>query len=512
MTTAIFAALAAWVTAMIAVPPTIRLALARNLVDAPDECRRIHLRAVPRLGGVAVCLGAMVGVGVLAAAGTLPASGSIGSEPLVGLLAGSVVMLVVGLVDDLRGIRPIEKLAGQLIAAVVVVIGGFRIDMLILTPGIEFSLGWASLPLTVFWLVGVTNAFNLIDGLDGLASGVALVALGAIAIAAGVLHHALPLALVLVLAGALIGFLRHNVSPARIFLGDVGSLSVGLALAVLSVEGTRDAHGAVYMAVPIFALAFPLLDTSVSMLRRWLRGVPLSCADGRHVHHQLVALGLSHTRAAVVICAFSAGVALFGLSISFAPPALTLAVGGLGGFVFVLVAVHGVKLLHYHELSEMQASFASGLRKARSVIKDRIHARDLEFRLRRANTLTEIEALLGQYSAIFGFEAMVLCRTDDPPLPIMHDARRRVLRMDRPVHYVAGALTDEVVLRVYWYEDARAHPVYAERIVRMIAPALESAMAVSPHAVGVEFGAAGSAFDSAIVPARPRRSASVSIR
>ena len=510
MTIAIIAALAAWVTVLLAVPPTIRLALARNLVDAPDECRRIHLRAVPRLGGVAVCLGVMVGVGVLAVSGLLPELGSLGAASLVGLLAGSIVMLVVGLVDDLRGIRPIEKLAGQLIGAIVVVMGGFRLDMLMLTPGLELSLGWLSVPLTLFWIVGATNAFNLIDGLDGLASGVALVALAAIAVAAGFLQHTMVLGLALVLAGALIGFLRHNASPARIFLGDVGSLSVGLALAVLSVEASRDARGAVYMAVPIFALAFPLLDTSVSMLRRWLRGVPLSSADGRHVHHQLVALGLTHTRAVVVICAFSAGVALFGLSISFAPPALTLAVGGLGGFVLVLVAVHGAKLLHYHELIEMQASFTSGLRKARSVIKDRIHARDLEFRLRRSGSIAEIEALLQQYSSIFGFERMILCRASELTASLVASGHSRTLRMERPVH-VCGA--EEIVLRIWWHDDARAHPVYAERIVRMIAPALEVSLGEMSHLVASHFGMAVAPFESLVLTSpRARRPASATGR
>ncbi|HEX6630208.1 MAG TPA: MraY family glycosyltransferase, partial [Gemmatimonadaceae bacterium] len=316
----LLAAGAATLASLLLVPPTVRLARARNLLDTPGAARRLHSEAVPRLGGIAVWLGCAAGIGLASLLGL--SLGEMSVARSAGLFTGLLLMIVTGLVDDVRGLRAGTKFGAQCLAALLVIAVGFRIDAIALPAGAPISLGWLSVPLTLLWLVGVTNAFNIIDGLDGLASGVALIALGAFAVAAVLLDNAWTLLVMLPLAGGITGFLRYNASPARIFLGDVGSLSIGFALAVLGVEAARGAAGGVHMAVPVFALAFPLLDTAVAMLRRWLRGAPLMGADGRHVHHQLVGLGLTHTRTAVLIWLFALGVASLGLSIEFAPPAV----------------------------------------------------------------------------------------------------------------------------------------------------------------------------------------------
>ena len=169
-------------------------------------------------------------------------------------------------------------------------------------------------------LVGVSNAFNLIDGLDGLAGGVGVIALAAIGAAAAVLGSLRVPLQALALAGALIGFLRYNRPPARIFLGDSGSLVVGFLLAFISVRGSSTKGGVVQGLVPILALSYLLLDTGIAMLRRWLRGAPLSRADDRHIHHQLLAHGLTPRRAVATIYAASAFIALLGLCVTFVPP------------------------------------------------------------------------------------------------------------------------------------------------------------------------------------------------
>ena len=470
---------------LIVVPPTIRLARSFGLLDAPDAARRLHHLAVPRLGGLAVWAGAFVG---MLAAVIFPAALGLDAFPTlsvaeqrlaVGLLAGVALMIAVGFVDDVRGLRPAHKFAAQVVAAIIVTAAGFRIESIALPGTGSLGLGWLAVPATMLWVVGVTNAFNLIDGLDGLAGGVALVGLVSLGVAGVMLGNTLVLGIAVPLAAGVVGFLRFNTArPSRIFLGDVGSLSIGFALAVLTVEGARRPQGDIVAVVPLFGLAFPLLDTTIAMVRRWLRGVPLTGADGRHVHHQLVCLGLSRTRAAAAICVFSASVAAAGLSLAFAPSSLTLTLALLGGAAGLLFVVHGLRWLGYHEFVEAHASFASGLFKARGVIRDRILAREFEVRIREAASFGMLEVLLEEVVRTFGFERVALLdsaalRTEDP----MFGAEQRLLRLDRPICVPAAWGEEWLVLRVWWREETRTPPLYAERVVRMLAPALESALA-----------------------------------
>ena len=491
MTPYFISAGSALLVTLLLVPPTIALARSFGLLDAPDAARRLHCSAVPRLGGIAVWLGTFVGVVtailVPALVGLPTLVGLTESEQRLtaGLLGGVLLMIAAGFVDDVRGLRPAHKLAVQLLAAAIVGAAGFRIDSLALPGGGSLELGWLAVPATLLWLVGVTNAFNLIDGLDGLAGGIALVGLATVGVAGVFLGNDAVLALAIPLAAGVVGFLRFNTArPSRIFLGDVGSLSIGFALAILMVEGARRPQGDIVAVVPLFGLAFPLFDTAIAMIRRWLRGVPLSGADGRHVHHQLVCLGLSRTRAAAAICAFSACVALAGLSLAFAPSSFTLTLALLGGAAALLVVVHGLRWLGYHEFVEAQASFASGLYKARSVIRDRILARELEVRLRDAGSFTALEVLLVEMEKTFGFERVELAdaaalRADDTLLR----SGARVLRLERPLSTGTPWGSDSVVLRVWWREETRTPPLYAERVVRMLAPAIEHALqTVAPPA------------------------------
>jgi UDP-GlcNAc:undecaprenyl-phosphate GlcNAc-1-phosphate transferase len=469
----------ALLASMIVVPPTVRVARARGLLDHPDGSRRIHVRPVPRLGGIALWIGALAGLAAWWAASRASGGGISVPAWTPGAFAGLAVMLVVGFVDDVRGIQPRHKLLAQVAAAVLVVAAGFRLDVVSLGGGTALSLGWAAAPLSVLWIVAVTNAFNLIDGLDGLAGGITLVSVLALAASAFFSGNLAMLPVLAAILGGTLGFLRYNHCPATIFLGDVGSLSLGFALSLLSVESARLPDGSVAIVVATFALAFPVLDITIAMLRRWLRGAPLMAADGRHVHHQLVGLGLSHSRAVALICLFAIGVAGLGLSITFAPPVLTLALVTLGAVVWVLLVVHGSRYLQYHEFSEAQASFSSGLLRARVVIRERILARDLEAQIRRAESLGELELVLDQSRGMFGFHRVQLVGPHrpnvldlmEPPAP-----RGRLFSLECPLGASANERLD-YLLRISWLADSRTPPLYAERVVRMIAPALQDMLA-----------------------------------
>lgn len=306
-------------------PMVIRAAGALKLYDSPDGERRMHALPVPRLGGVAVFLGAAA-VACLLFIRTSPrftTPGPVGDAQirlLAGAFIGSGMLFLTGLVDDIRGLSPGVKFLAQIFAALVAVAFGARLDSIALGYGVGVPLGWFGVPLVILWIVGVTNVFNFIDGLNGLAGGIAVVACATIIIAAAALGNLFVLMPVVALMGALLGFLRYNFPKAQIFLGDSGSLSVGFLLAVLSVQASVNAAGSTLLIIPLVALAVPLLDGALAIIRRWLRKVPISGADARHIHHRLLALGLSSERTAMVLWALAAGFAAFGLLIALTAP------------------------------------------------------------------------------------------------------------------------------------------------------------------------------------------------
>ena len=300
-------------------PALIRVAERVNAVDQPDA-RKTHTAPMPRIGGVAVFAGFIAGMAFAAYA-----TGLLFHLPQGvywrGLIFAATGLFLVGLLDDLRGLSFKWKFAAQIIAAVFVWQAGFRIDVVSHPLGGDLNLAWLSLPITVLWIVGITNAVNLIDGLDGLAAGIALittVTVGVIAFGRGLLGVT---AASVTLAGALVGFLRFNFNPARIFLGDSGSLFLGFVLAVTSVRGSQKGPTAVAVVVPLLVLGLPLLDTGLAVVRRSLkigsRGMKTDNAvryffrnyqevflpDRGHIHHRLMDLGLSHRNAVLVLYA-----------------------------------------------------------------------------------------------------------------------------------------------------------------------------------------------------------------
>jgi UDP-GlcNAc:undecaprenyl-phosphate GlcNAc-1-phosphate transferase len=458
-------AIAGWLSG---VPAKVRPA--EKLTGRPRE-------PIPRLGGVAVCFAlplALVATLYLTAfaAGAIPAFPTMIAQ----LMAACAILFVVGLVDDLRGVPPVAKIAAQTAASLIVFQGGFRLEAITFLAGHDFSLGWFSLPLTVLWLVGVSNAFNLIDGLDGLAGGVALIALACIVPGSMILGHQGTAIYAVALAGALVGFLRYNFPPARIFLGDSGSLVVGFLLAILSVRAATTPAGVTYALLPILALSYLLLDTGIAILRRWLRGDPLSRADSRHIHHQLAALGLSRRRALFVIYSSSAALAAFGFSATFAPPEITLIItaGGVGALIVVIGG--GIYWLEYHEFFEAGSSVASAMRNARSVIRDKINARDMAKAIRVASTREQVETLLQESAPKFRFSHMTLTDLESRKrAPGRHTQELQALRLwklEYPILANGSHDHNALCLTIWCSLSVAQRPAGAERVAQILGPAI----------------------------------------
>ena len=288
------------------VPLFARLATARGLVDQPNG-RKVHTTPIPRIGGAAIFIAFYLTLGL--AALLFPAV----SRPLIVepenmlLIAGSVLAFAVGLVDDFKRLRARQKFALQLAAAGLAYLGGIRIESIGFYTLFQVDLGWLSPVVSIFWIALVINAFNLIDGLDGLAGGVGLIASLILAYVC-FLHRNLPAMLyMLAIAGELLGFLRYNFHPASVFMGDGGSYFLGYLLGVVSVLAAGQNTATMTFLVPMLAVALPVIDVSMAILRRFVRGQAIFGADKRHFHHMLLRKGLSH-RNAVLLCY---GVALF---------------------------------------------------------------------------------------------------------------------------------------------------------------------------------------------------------
>jgi len=309
---ALAAALLAGVVTSVAVPPVARLAEALQAVDRADGRRKRHAGEIPRLGGVAIALGLACGCALALAIQGGAWAEALPKREFFALAFGTGLVFLVGLVDDLFGVSPGSKFLVQFLAAWLLVRVGWSIEVLSV-PGIgTIDLGfWGGL-VSLLWIVGVTNAINLIDGLDGLAGGlVAIIAASFLAFSA-LQGNAGSVLLMAAIFGACLGFLRHNWAPARIYLGDSGSLTLGFLLAAISVHSSLKAQAAVAILVPVLALGLPVIDTLLVMALRFFegRGAPVARrfagmfhADRRHLHHLLGVLLSRHRRIVVVLYA-----------------------------------------------------------------------------------------------------------------------------------------------------------------------------------------------------------------
>lgn len=336
------AALTTWAVT----PAVIRLAERLGLLDLPGG-RKVHARAVPRLGGVAVLLGLAVGATAYGAAFGLDTLGaSLARRELVAFLAPCLMVFGIGLVDDVRGLGPGPRVLAEAVAAGFLVQAGYVIDLVATPWGVPLDLGAFAAPVTILWVVGVTNAHNLVDGLDGLLGSVGLAALLGCAAVAALGERAASATIALALAGALLGFLRWNWHPARIFLGDCGSLTIGFALSALSLKVARNPSGTLAFHVPLLLCGLPLLETVLTLARRHASGAPYFEGDRSHIHHVLLQRGLPVPRVSLLLGFVAAALAATAAaSRSWREQEAFAAV-----FAFAGLALLGLRALGYVEL------------------------------------------------------------------------------------------------------------------------------------------------------------------
>jgi UDP-GlcNAc:undecaprenyl-phosphate GlcNAc-1-phosphate transferase len=296
--------LVALTVVLVLTPAVGRVARILGVVDDPHESRRIHLRAVPRLGGLALFLGLFV-----------PALAFLElAQPYRGILLGAALATTIGMVDDFRGLPWWVKLGGQIAAAGIAVEAGVRIDHFTFPLlGVHDLPLWLGVLLTLVWVVAIMNMVNFLDGMDGLAAGICGIAGLTFAVLALSLDRPAAAVLSAIIAGGCLGFLRHNFYPARIFMGDSGAMLLGFTLATVAIEGLLKTAATVALFFPLFALAIPLLDTSFVVARRLKYREPVFAADQAHLHFRFLRRGFSQRRAAVYLyawCAILAGAAL----------------------------------------------------------------------------------------------------------------------------------------------------------------------------------------------------------
>ncbi len=318
----------AFLLAFLSTPFVKKLAKKIGAIDIPKDKRRMHTDSVPLIGGLAIFLGFLVSTVFFAEI----------DIKIIAILSGALIMVVLGVFDDKYALGAKFKLMIQIIAAAIPVIAGVRIERIILpflkSGGIEF--GWLAYPITILWIVALTNAVNLIDGLDGLAAGVSAIASFSMFLIALMQGNYVIAVMSAALVGACCGFLPYNFSPASIFMGDTGSTFLGFVMASLSVLGLFKIHAIISFAVPFIAFGIPIFDTSFAIFRRIKEHRPIMSPDRGHLHHRLVDMGFSHKQAVLIIyaiCIVLGAVAV--LSFKSKLLAIVIAVlGVIGAFVF----------------------------------------------------------------------------------------------------------------------------------------------------------------------------------
>jgi UDP-GlcNAc:undecaprenyl-phosphate GlcNAc-1-phosphate transferase len=288
----------------LALTPLVRVLARRcGLVDRPDGRRKLHRQATPLAGGLAVFASVAAALGVLVIPGLITEAPPFRAGDVLGVLLGGAVICAVGVVDDLGRLRGRHKLLGQGLAIAVVISCGVRIDTVVLF-GYQVSLGLMAVPFTAFMLLGAVNSLNLLDGMDGLLSSVGAIiclAMAAMALANGQLFAAY---VAFALAGALLGFLFFNFPPASVFLGDSGSMLIGLIIGVLAIQSSLKGPATFALAAPTAMLTLPILDTLAAIVRRKLTGLSIYTTDRAHLHHCLLRQGMTSRCALLLIVGF----------------------------------------------------------------------------------------------------------------------------------------------------------------------------------------------------------------
>ena len=323
----VFVFLISTITSFLVTPIIIYLSKKLNVVDQPNSNRKLHKEIKPTLGGLAILAGSIAGYVYLQPV----------HPQMYAIIIGALIMISVGVLDDLLELRPLYKLIGQITAAIVVVQSGLVIDKMTLPFIGTVYLESIGIILTILWIIAASNVINIIDGLDGLAAGVTTIALLSILVMGFMDHRVIVVYLSIMLIGSIIGFLPFNFYPSKIFMGDTGSLFLGYSIAIISMLGLFKNVAFFSFAIPIVVIAVPVFDTVLAIIRRKLNNQSIAEADRKHIHYELVNMGYSH-RASVLI--------IYGFSVYFGVLAVFFNSGTLLTSLILLIASFiGIKLI-----------------------------------------------------------------------------------------------------------------------------------------------------------------------
>jgi UDP-GlcNAc:undecaprenyl-phosphate GlcNAc-1-phosphate transferase len=389
-----------------------RTAIAYGLKATPVYGRHLHTKPLPRLGGIAICATFMA-----AAAAYIPISRllhvSVSIRGYLGFLIPVLLIFLMGAYDDVKPLKPKSKIAVQSLAAILLYVAGFGIHYFASLFGGHPIGVVIDLPLTIFWVLLITNAFNLIDGLDGLAAGSAMISLIALLVVCLLGHNDLVTYLVVVLLGAILGFLPFNFYPASIFMGDSGSLFIGFLLSALAMAAGQEVATSSGIAIPILAFGVPILDVALAVLRRLIRSRPVFRGDTDHIHHKLLRRGLSHRQAVFV---------LYGVTSAFVVASLALVIDDkflLPVIIALVLGIFiGVQQLHYAEFSGL---FRPGGRR-RQIITESLNLRRAAEALAACPDFRTISQVLQETLQPDGFEGLRLKNLgkDGFPMALLH--------------------------------------------------------------------------------------------
>jgi UDP-GlcNAc:undecaprenyl-phosphate GlcNAc-1-phosphate transferase len=425
-----------------------------GVLDHARSSRKIHGQPIPRLGGIAIVFAFFAPLAAL-----LVFQSGVGTmflaerNHVIGLFVGGLIIAALGLYDDLRGADAWKKFLVQFAVAGLLYWLDFRVDVLANPFGEPLILGWLSLPFTLLWIVGVINAMNLIDGLDGLAGGVALVAVVTTFIISIQRGHPLMVLFSSAMAGAIVGFLFYNFNPASIFMGDTGSMFLGFVLSTSAIQTNQKASTAVAVLIPGIALGLPIMDTLLAIGRRAVRGRPLFQADKEHIHHRLLASGLSHKQAVLV---------LYGLCIVLGAAALILTYTNSMQSTLLLLALAVLAFVFLRSLGYMRLSAVTVTvmdRKRYRAMRAAVHA--LGKRIEQVSGLEQMWPIVVELSDLFGATSARLVLESvpasevDTPTTFSHGIGDETSETFRYQFIVPGSKGPDRTLELGWNDGRR---------------------------------------------------------
>lgn len=376
-------------------------------VSYPKTARHVHKQPVPRLGGVGIFSGFVLSVSLISLVAVLlgrPIPFDL--RKLLYITGPATIIFALGLWDDIRSLSPWVKFSVQALAAALLWAGGLRVVQIPTFFGMHHLSIATGLILTVFWVVWITNAFNLIDGVDGLAAGSALFSTVVVLLNSLIVGDRLSFLITAALAGSILGFLRFNFNPATIFLGDSGSLFIGFNLSALALGSAQKSPTLVAVAIPLVALGLPIVDTSLAVARRFISGKPLFSADREHIHHKLLEKGLSQRQAVLILYAVTAAFGAVALLLRYPGGRTTGAVLVIIGAIVLL----GVQKLGYVEFFELRRVAQRTMEQREIIINNLALRRSKQDLLRAANFEEICSALVRGFSEndFEGFELNVV--------------------------------------------------------------------------------------------------------